>query len=175
MKRFIISDTHFNHANVIKYCGRPFADVSEMNSILIKNWNETVGSEDIVYHLGDFAFGSKDKIAELRKLLNGRIYLLLGNHDRRHSYKFWQDCGFERVYDKTIITDKFFILSHEPVFLDESTSYYNLYGHTHEKIVGGPHHINCCVEHCDYRPRNLDELAKEHLRSASSELRINKE
>lgn len=60
MRRFIISDTHFGHANIIDYCNRPFRDVFDMDETLIRNWNEVVGKDDLVYHLGDFAF-HKDK------------------------------------------------------------------------------------------------------------------
>lgn len=44
---FFTSDTHFNHANIIRYCQRPFKDPAEMNETLITNWNQTVGNEDI--------------------------------------------------------------------------------------------------------------------------------
>ena len=81
MKVFIISDTHFNHANIIKYCNRPFKDTKEMDEMMIKNWNETVSNKDIVLHLGDFGLGKKEYIASIVKRLNGKKILIMGNHD----------------------------------------------------------------------------------------------
>ena len=52
---FFTSDTHFSHANIMKFCGRPFKNVGEMNNTIIKNWNDVVGPEDTVFHLGDLA------------------------------------------------------------------------------------------------------------------------
>jgi len=54
---FFTSDTHFNHANIIKFCDRPFKDVELMNETLIANWNRVVGLDDTVFHLGDFCLG----------------------------------------------------------------------------------------------------------------------
>ena len=53
---FFTSDTHFGHANIIKYCNRPFSSLEEMNSTIIRNWNEMVKPEDTVFFLGDFCF-----------------------------------------------------------------------------------------------------------------------
>lgn len=50
---YFISDTHFEHENVIKYCKRPFSDIRKINETLISSWNSIV-SDDIIYHLGDF-------------------------------------------------------------------------------------------------------------------------
>ena len=81
MKHFIIADTHFNHSNIIEYCNRPFINKEEMNKTLIDNWNNVVGKEDIVYHLGDFGFGNKEYLKDIVPKLNGKIFLIKGNHD----------------------------------------------------------------------------------------------
>ena len=52
-KVFFTSDTHFYHGNIIRFCNRPFKDVDMMNETIISNWNNTVGQDDIVFHLGD--------------------------------------------------------------------------------------------------------------------------
>ena len=74
---FLTSDTHFGHKSIIKYCGRPFSSVEEMDATIISNWNAVVTKKsDIVYVLGDFAFRSTPPDA-----LNGTIIRLKGNHD----------------------------------------------------------------------------------------------
>jgi calcineurin-like phosphoesterase family protein len=34
-KVYILSDLHLGHGNVIRYCNRPFADVTKMNMALL--------------------------------------------------------------------------------------------------------------------------------------------
>src|ERR1041385_9112425 len=82
---FFISDTHWQHVNILKpeYCNRPFKDVNHMDEILIQNWNSRIGQEDIVYHLGDFAMGSKDRHPAIFARLNGHKHLIFGNHDSK--------------------------------------------------------------------------------------------
>lgn len=79
MRRFVTSDLHFFHKNIIAYCQRPFADVEEMNEVIIKNWNEVVKKDDMVYVLGDFSFCSREMVKELVLKLNGRKILIAGN------------------------------------------------------------------------------------------------
>lgn len=82
---YFTSDLHFWHKNVIRYCSRPFSTVEEMNEIMIKNWNDTVKPDDIVYCLGDFSLAMRPVEAYTSRL-NGVKYLVPGNHDFCHSY-----------------------------------------------------------------------------------------
>lgn len=77
---FFTSDTHFGHANIINLCKRPFRDVNHMNDMLVENWNSVVTDDDTVFHLGDFALGGSDVWNKVLSRLNGKMYLILGNH-----------------------------------------------------------------------------------------------
>ena len=79
-KVFFVSDTHFGHENIIRFCNRPFLNVEEMNEVLIENWNKIVPEDGTVFHLGDFALGGSNIWNEVLPCLNGQIYLILGNH-----------------------------------------------------------------------------------------------
>ena len=148
---FVIADTHFGHENVIKYCNRPFKDVDGMNYCLIKNWNETVSNNDTVFMLGDFAFG-REAVEKIVPRLNGRKILIKGNHDT-YPNEFYRKCGFEEV-SKYPILFEFFLMSHEPLILSETTPYYNYYGHIHNdpKYVETPTSKCVSVERINYRP-----------------------
>lgn len=61
---WFIADPHFSHANIIKYCHRPFADVNEMDATLVENWNAKVKKDDVVWCLGDFALGRKENVGK---------------------------------------------------------------------------------------------------------------
>lgn len=98
---WLTSDTHFNHANVVRYCGRPFGDVREMNEALIARWNERVSRDDTVFHLGDFAMGSPDGWPAIASRLNGRKMLVLGNHDRHRGKML--SVGFDEVLGKNVV------------------------------------------------------------------------
>jgi calcineurin-like phosphoesterase family protein len=80
-KVYFTSDTHFYHSNIIGFCKRPFKNVEDMNETLIGNWNRVVSQDDIVFHLGDFCLGGSHEWTKILNRLNGKIYLILGNHD----------------------------------------------------------------------------------------------
>lgn len=160
-KVWIISDTHFNHTNIIKYCARPYGSTDEMNHDLIARWNKLVQPNDIVYHLGDFGMGGKDSIARWRRALNGKIKLIKGNHDD-HSNQWYRDCGFDEVYDRPILVQGFYILSHAPLeFMNDFIPFVNIYGHVHNDERWKPyskHSFNACVEVNNYAPILFDDI-----------------
>lgn len=178
MKKWVISDLHFDHKNIIVYSGRPYQDVEEMNVALINNWNAVVAKEDIVYFLGDFAFGhhSLERDSWWLKSLNGRKFMIIGNHDmgfKAHEYKgvgvkintvelaieYWTDVGFERVYDQPIVLDNFYILSHHPLDgVNHTQIFANIHGHTHDVNYSGGNYFNASVENINYTPIDFDEI-----------------
>lgn len=81
MTIWFTSDLHFGHANIIKYCRRPFGGVDEMDYALIQNWNERVTEDDYVYVLGDFSFHRRERTTQILRSLRGKKILLPGNHD----------------------------------------------------------------------------------------------
>lgn len=80
--KWFTSDTHWGHANVIRYSNRPYADAAEMNAALIDNWNSKVRPGDEVYHLGDLSFMDEDKTFNILTRLNGQKHFIYGNHDK---------------------------------------------------------------------------------------------
>lgn len=161
MRRFVTSDLHFSHKNIIAYCQRPFADVKEMNEVIIKNWNEVVKKDDMVYVLGDFSFCSREMVKELVSKLNGRKILVGGNHDN-FSPKFYLEAGFEMVTKSPIIVDGDFILSHQPLAGDLG-KFFNIHGHRHTlptETEVSPKHMDIGVDNHNFYPHNLDTVEK---------------
>ena len=91
---WIISDTHFFHENIGRYCDRP----DGWQETIIANWNHHIQPEEIAFHVGDLALGKRENIEGLAPLLNGKLYLIRGNHDRR-SNGFYQRLGITLVHD----------------------------------------------------------------------------
>ena len=131
---FFTSDTHFYHDNIINFCGRPFKNVEVMNETLIANWNSVVGPDDIVFHLGDFCLGGSAEWTNILNRLNGKIYLIVGNHDIKNLRQGYYS-RFEHIAMQMHIevgTQKIY-LNHCP-FLCYGGAYrdtWQLFGHVH--------------------------------------------
>lgn len=164
---YFTSDTHFNHSNIIKYCNRPFNNINNMNNTIINNWNNTVKSDDIVYHLGDFCLSSDEEIKNIFNKLNGHIILIRGNHDRK-PVKFYENIGFKVLTHAPIILDEYkLMLSHVPLPDTKiKDGYLNLHGHIHNKKISQDYpnnysenkHINLSVDVTEFKPISLDEI-----------------
>ena len=143
MNIWFSSDFHFGHSNIIKYCNRPFETTDEMNEAMIDNWNRVVRPEDQGYILGDFAFCSPDKAANIARRLHGKKYLILGNHDRKKTLAAIEPF-FEWVNDTYLLTvqdrnnkygNQQIWLSHYAHLCWPEMSYgsFHLFGHSHGK------------------------------------------
>ena len=173
-KIFITSDTHFNHSNIIKYCSRPFLDVTEMNTALINNWNKTVSKNDLVIHLGDFAFGkSISNIKSIFDQLNGDIILILGNHDN-FSQDDYLNIGFKHVYSKLEITlyNTLCVFCHfQMLFWNRSEhGSMHFYGHQHREsdnslqitaLNASNKRFNAGIDLNNYTPVNLYNIIQQ--------------
>lgn len=131
------SDTHFCHEAIIRMNGRPFDSVEAMNQALIDNWNARVGKDDVVFHLGDFCFGNAKVWDSILAQLNGRIHLVLGNHDRKYFDRRHQYTNLVSVAEQMsiIVDNRKIILNHYP-FLCYAGTYspfktYQFFGHVH--------------------------------------------
>ena len=137
-KVFMISDTHFHHEMIMKFCNRPFSSVEEMNAVMIEKWNNKVPKDGLVFHLGDFAWGGYPKWKEIRDQLNGKIILIKGNHDRKNLTKTGESL-FEFVTPqmKIEVEGQQMYLNHYPLlcysgtYRDRENLVWALNGHTH--------------------------------------------
>lgn len=157
MSVFFISDLHINHANIIKYTNRPFADVQEMHVTLLKNWNKKVSRCSKVFVLGDFAmYGGQDFI----KYFKGYKVLIMGNHDNKKTSKWWFNAGFDEVSRYPIIYDGF-LCSHQPIY---NSNFINIHGHTHDTTGITDTHYNVSVELHNYTPISYESIKKFYKR-----------
>jgi len=159
------SDTHFGHANIIKYCDRPFASMAEMNEAMYANYLATVQDGDLVLWGGDVSFGNLDAVKIRLRTLPGEKLLVFGNHEfdrggfRDHKVFDWEAMSF--VFTDTA-NGREVLVTHVPVQASSlPQGVINLHGHTHRELEG-PRHINLSVEHHDFRPVDLQVLLNTH-------------
>ena len=141
------SDTHYSHRNLTKggtlwdnddKC-RDFSDELEMNELIVKNINDNVKPQDVLFHDGDWSFGGVDRIEEFRSRIRcNTVHLIRGNHDK-HLRKLGENIqGFASINDylRIQIDDQAIILSHYPM-KSWHHSYYGawmLFGHCHGNL-----------------------------------------
>ena len=152
MRFWFTADTHFNHANIIKYCNRPFFSAEHMDMEIISRWNNKVGQKDVVIHAGDFAFLDKEKDFQYYEdQLNGKIVIIRGNHDSRESSSI--------IYTAMIrIGGKELYVAHEPGTLRPI----NLCGHVHDnwKVIKikNVFIVNIGVDVWNFEPIDINDI-----------------
>lgn len=181
MAIWFTSDHHFGHANIIKYCDRPFNDTHEMNMALEAAWNRVVGEDDLVYYLGDFAMNVR-LVPFLVQRLNGSKILVPGNHDKcwqkkdasNRWVKHYVDAGFQSVEQsmRLEIAGQSVSLNHLPYRndADPQQRYFQqrpiddggwlIHGHVHNRWKVSGRQINVSVEMWDFEPVSLDCITR---------------
>ncbi len=163
---FITSDLHLGHTNIIRYCNRPFKDVHEMNRTLVYNWNSTIRKNDIVYFLGDLAFGRNSSTDSWLHKLNGRITFIKGNHDESNSIRMLDHfiTEFEGIK---------FYLTHDPANVPDTWNGWTIHGHVHNNspdydirrkypyINYDKRRVNVSVELTKYKPLKLNTIVRQ--------------
>lgn len=163
---FFTSDTHFNQEKKVRLKQVPFKSVEEMNKELVKRWNNKVGPNDIVYHLGDF--GDYDFV----KKLNGKITLICGNYEKKDFGKDFDTfrnkllkLGFDDVIkdslylDEKILGEKV-LLVHKPT--DHANDCISLFGHVHNLALVKKFGFNVCTNYHYFSPINKN-IAKRYV------------
>lgn len=172
MAFFFTADTHFGHKSILQHQERPFGSVREMDEALVRNWNAVVKRKDIVYHLGDV--GHRCSPSYLKKILdklNGRIYLIQGNHDRTALDPLCRD----RFEDIAPLLDVYIqspsarkgrqhiVLCHYAmrVWNKKHWGSWHLYGHSHGMLAEDPGSMafDVGVDPWDFTPVSYPQIA----------------
>ena len=157
---FLISDLHLGHANIIRYCSRPFlvSDVAEMDRVLIDNWNFSISPDSRIFYLGDLRYGEQALgTKEYRKKLNGDITFIRGNHD---------EAELGAVPSSTLNYKKLrFLLVHDPANIPPDFDGWTIHGHHHNNDLRHfpfinfiDRRINVSAEVIGYVPVGLYEI-----------------
>jgi len=161
---YVISDSHYGHANLINkmkgpdgYPMRNFDSLETMNEHMVKAWNSVVTKRDVVYHLGDFCMGEKS--LEFAGRLNGMKYLVMGNHDIHGAAKYLK--YFNKLFGAAELHG--YLLTHIPAHPDSVFPRYdgNIHGHLHGRQVGTPGYLGVSCESVNYIPRTLEWCIKQ--------------
>lgn len=184
------SDTHFRHANIIKYCKRPFLweddlrddgdwisetikrqRAKEMTDCLVSRWNEKISKQDTVYHLGDFTYGHDTDALKLFGKLNFKyLRIIFGNHDdairqlQHTRYKEQACVFFNGSFDEIKIYNQEIVLCHYALKVWNKSHHgaWHLYGHSHGTLPDDPYSLSMDVgvDTNDYYPYSFDDIKK---------------
>lgn len=169
-KIYVWSDIHWGHANIIKYCNRPYPNRELMNQCLIGNYMNVVKPEDIVIFGGDIGFMKENQINDILTALPGYKIWIVGNHDLHRDGKLY-DLAFDERHLCFVVDvedhdmDFQLLFTHYPLDISNvPEGCYNVHGHIHNNLITGNKHTNMCVEHTGYKPVLLKEYAVDKAR-----------
>ena len=170
---WVTSDSHYGHKNCAgptisawKSGYRNFTSVSEMNETLVNHLNEKVDQDDILFHLGDFAWGNPYNIQQFReRIICKNIILILGNHDKEIRKRQNLRSLFTEVYDygyETYIHKIRFVFNHcaMRVWNGSHRGSIHLFGHSHGSLPDFGRSMDVGVDTNDCYPYNINDIIK---------------
>lgn len=173
MNTFFTADTHFGHEAILRHDqhwlppdrGVVFASIDDRDDYIISRWNEVVGVKDEVWHLGDFCFlndRQRRPVDWYTDKLNGRIHLVLGNHDDGDTLRKWPWC-FSSIQDYRYLrrARRELALLHYPMvsWRGSHRGSWHLHGHTHGSLSSeGKRRLDVGIMAHGYRPWAWDEV-----------------
>ena len=168
MAIFFTGDTHFGDRRVLRFDRRPFRTLDEHDDALIARWNEVVGPEDEVWHLGDFALGPpRARVHEILDSLNGRKHLIVGNNDGLDTL---QAPGWASLqhYVEFVADERRLVLCHYPfrTWNGIGQGVVNIHGHSHGRLTPVTRQYDVGVDVWDFRPVPLATLLAKRRRAA---------
>jgi calcineurin-like phosphoesterase family protein len=150
------ADEHYGHANIIKYCNRPFNSVAKMDCELINRHNSVVGENDTVVHAGDFTLIPNAKIVnrDYINLLRGKHVFLKGSHDRwlPGSVSLWT-----KVIEGQPLTVFHYCMRSWPASYHGS---WLLYGHSHGRLADAGKQHDIGVDNNHFYPVSFEQIKK---------------
>ena len=146
MAIYVTSDLHFCHNRPFLYEPRGFISIQEMNDAIIRNWNQVVSDDDLVFILGDIMLNDNELGCKFFNQLKGDKVIILGNHDtdnRKELYRHLRGVNGLRSIkyaDQIKYNGYNFYLSHYPTLTSRpdikrplNKILINLCGHIHTK------------------------------------------
>lgn len=166
MARYLVSDHHFGHANIIEYCNRPYSSPGEMDNELLDNHYETVDPDDVLIHFGDVAMDMQtgQQTIDYFERLGGDM-LLRGNHDTGLTP---DEAPFPVLNACLLEHDGYeFYCTHRPEDIPDTWDGWAIHGHIHNNntdeypfLNSKRKRVNVGVELLNYRPVKLDHVVK---------------
>jgi len=175
-------DWHLGHRRIVGICKRPFLNLTDMENSIIANHNSVVADDDVVFNLGDVGFRcSAWHVSEKLKLFNGKIVIILGNHDkalRQALNKGMLDKELEEgkieiiggkiaYEDSTIAISKMLTFDNQKIFIGHYghrtwpsafRNTYHLYAHSHNNLAPFYRSFDVGVDTNNFFPYSLETI-----------------
>lgn len=171
--KYITSDPHLGHSNVIRFASRPFSSIEEMDEVLLDNMFSPLRKGDELYVLGDLSWTIAGYDAIFERVKKGcNFHWILGNHDEKYykqiAHKWNNKIASVQRLKEIKVCGNYTSLCHYPMLM-WNKSHHNawlIHGHAHNgkhgtdelqtRAEGKVLNANC--EFHNFKPWTEDEI-----------------